>query len=50
MAPNWLSASVFLLAILAGPACAQDLGTLNSKPLPPLANPNDPRSEERRVG
>jgi penicillin-insensitive murein DD-endopeptidase len=31
------------LAVLAGaPALAQDKGTLDPKPLPPLANPNDP--------
>src|SRR5271165_4238791 len=43
MAPKWLSASVFLLTIVAGPPDAQDLGTLDPKPLPPLANPNDPK-------
>src|ERR1700753_1972526 len=26
----------------ATPACAQDKGSVNPKPLPPLANPNDP--------
>jgi len=31
------------LALLAAPAAAQDRGTLNPKPLPPLANPHDPR-------
>ena len=33
----------FLVALtLAAPALAQDAGTLNPKPLPPLANPTDP--------
>jgi penicillin-insensitive murein DD-endopeptidase len=31
-----------LALILCGSAAAQDKGTLNPKPLPPLANPNDP--------
>jgi penicillin-insensitive murein endopeptidase len=33
-----------LLVVLAGcpTAAAQDIGTLNPKPLPPIANPNDP--------
>ncbi|MGA2125541.1 MAG: penicillin-insensitive murein endopeptidase [Xanthobacteraceae bacterium] len=29
-------------AVAAGPACAQEKGTLNPAPLPPLAHPNDP--------
>jgi len=36
-----LVVAVALLA--AGTAAAQDRGTLNPKPLPPLANPNDPK-------
>ena len=43
MAPKWLTALLLLLAVAAGPADAQDLGTLDPKPLPPLANPNDPK-------
>ena len=29
--------------LAAGAALAQDKGSVNPKPLPPLANPNDPR-------
>src|SRR6266581_2560775 len=32
-----------LSAIAASAALAQDKGTVDSKPLPPLANPNDPK-------
>src|SRR5215510_8094780 len=32
-----------LLMLLAVPALAQDKGTVDPKPLPPLANPNDPK-------
>ena len=37
--------SLVILAALAigGSALAQDKGTLTPKPLPPLANPNDPK-------
>jgi penicillin-insensitive murein DD-endopeptidase len=41
MALRWLS-SLLLLAFAVGTAAAQDRGTLQPKPLPPLANPNDP--------
>jgi penicillin-insensitive murein endopeptidase len=34
---------IFAALLAAGAATAQDLGTLNPKPLPPLANPNDPK-------
>jgi penicillin-insensitive murein DD-endopeptidase len=36
---------ILLLALLstAGAAMAQDKGTIDAKPLPPLTNPNDPR-------
>ncbi len=39
-----MSARIFLVACLAlaTPTLAQDRGTLDPKPLPPLANPNDP--------
>ena len=43
MAPKWLTASLLLLAVATGPAAAQDPGELDSKPLPPLANPDDPK-------
>ncbi len=39
---------LFLLA-LRGPAAAQDVGTLDPKPLPPLANPGDPRLPAKQV-
>ena len=35
---------LLLTAVLsASPALAQDKGAVNPKPLPPLANPNDPK-------
>ena len=34
---------ILLLVLLSGVAMAQDKGTVDAKPLPPLANPNDPR-------
>ncbi|WP_213773807.1 penicillin-insensitive murein endopeptidase [Bradyrhizobium sp. dw_78] len=34
---------LLLAAALGGVAAAQDKGTVNPKPLPPLANPNDPK-------
>ena len=34
---------VALVAALASGALAQDVGTLNPKPLPPLAHPEDPK-------
>ena len=43
MAPKWLIASLPLSAVATTPAAAQDPGELDSKPLPPLANPNDPK-------
>ena len=41
--------SLALLCCLAGPALAQDRGTLNPKPLPPLANPNDPSTPAKEL-
>jgi penicillin-insensitive murein endopeptidase len=37
--------------LVAGPqiAVAQDLGTLDAKPLPPLANPNDPNNPAKEL-
>src|SRR5437763_12220051 len=32
-----------LLIVLASPAPAQDKGSVNPEPLPPLANPDDPK-------
>jgi penicillin-insensitive murein endopeptidase len=38
-----------LLCCAAGPAIAQDRGTLNPKPLPPLANPDDPATPAKEL-
>jgi penicillin-insensitive murein endopeptidase len=38
-----------LLALAALPAAAQDKGTVDPKPLPPLANPNDPQLGAREL-
>ena len=39
-----------LLAVAGcGAAAAQDLGTLNPKPLPPLANPDDPKTPAKEL-
>jgi penicillin-insensitive murein DD-endopeptidase len=43
MAPKWLIGLLLFLALGGGPAAAQDPGELDAKPLPPLANPNDPK-------
>jgi penicillin-insensitive murein DD-endopeptidase len=41
---------IFLLVLtLAGPAIAQDKGTLNPQPLPPLANPADPKTPAKEL-
>jgi penicillin-insensitive murein endopeptidase len=40
---------VSLLGVLASPALAQDKGTLDPKPLPPLANPGDPKVAAREL-
>ena len=41
---------IFILALtLAGPAIAQDKGTLNPQPLPPLANPADPKTPAKEL-
>jgi penicillin-insensitive murein DD-endopeptidase len=40
---------LLVLAIATGPASAQDLGTLDPKPLPALANPNDPTLPAREL-
>ena len=67
MNPRLILFPLLLSAIVtSGTALAQDKGSVDAKPLPPLANPNDPklgakelfgrkvlpaaRSEERRVG
>src|SRR5215204_3260260 len=44
---------ILLPAILAlhmtGPVLAQDKGTVDPKPLPPLANPNDPKTAAKEL-
>ena len=41
---------IFVLVLtLAGPAIAQDRGTLNPQPLPPLANPADPKTPAKEL-
>ena len=44
-----IRAAFLLLAAGCGSAAAQDLGTLNPKPLPPLANPDDPKTPAREL-
>ena len=48
---RFMPISIVLAVALAWtlPALAQDLGTLNPKPLPPLANPDDPRLPAKEV-
>src|SRR5687767_13221767 len=41
--------SLALLLAAAGTAGAQDKGTLNPKPLPPLANPDDPATPAKEL-
>src|SRR6266487_3678585 len=47
--------NVFTIAILAAalllavPAIAQDKGTVDPKPLPPLANPHDPKNPAKEL-
>src|SRR5213080_1033113 len=44
MAPRqFLIPLLISLTVSASPALAQDKGTVDAKPLPPLANPNDPK-------
>lgn len=45
---RWLLAAA-LLSASAAAAWAQDKGTVNPKPLPPLANPNDPELAAREL-
>ncbi len=46
--PELVLATVLLVGS-AALACAQDKGTVNPKPLPPLANPNDPELAAREL-
>src|SRR6201989_864787 len=44
MSPRRITLLLLLIAVLhAGAALAQDKGSVTPKPLPPLANPNDPK-------
>ena len=53
MSPRTLAASLVCVAVLATPvtlpALAQDKGTLNPQPLPPLAHPNDPNTPAKEL-
>ena len=44
-----LSAALVLSSALASPAHAQDKGTLNPKPLPPLENPDAPSTPAKAL-
>ena len=44
--PFWLLTAVM---IAIAPAAAQDKGTVNPKPLPPLANPDDPKNPAKEL-
>ena len=46
--PTWLAVA-FAFGFLAGPASAQDKGTVDAKPLPPLANPDDPNTPAKAL-
>src|SRR6188474_3272297 len=37
------------VAVVASAASAQDKGSVNPKPLPPLANPNDPKNPAKEL-
>jgi penicillin-insensitive murein endopeptidase len=41
--------TLIILALAAASAAAQDLGTLNPQPLPPLARPDDPKTPAREL-
>jgi penicillin-insensitive murein endopeptidase len=44
-----LLVTLMLGAALVGSAAAQDKGSVNPKPLPPLANPNDPKNPAKEL-
>ena len=44
-----LGRSLILLIAACGVAAAQDLGTMNPKPLPPLEHPNDPKTPAKEL-
>ena len=43
------SLAALVLPALLGPAAAQDRGSVNPKPVPPLANPNDPSTPAKAL-
>ena len=48
--PRWRAAALLLTAVLAPQvAAAQDKGTLNPQPLPPLAKPDDPATPAKEL-
>jgi penicillin-insensitive murein DD-endopeptidase len=44
----WLAVA-FAFGFSAGPATAQDKGTVDAKPLPPLAHPDDPKTPAKEL-
>ena len=44
-----LASALILLTLAAAPAAAQDKGTLNPQPLPPLAHPDDPKTPAKEL-
>jgi penicillin-insensitive murein endopeptidase len=44
-----LTRSLILLMVTCGAAATQDLGTMNPKPLPPLENPDDPKTPAKEL-
>jgi penicillin-insensitive murein endopeptidase len=44
-----LTRSVILLIAMCGGAVAQDLGTMDPKPLPPLEHPDDPKTPAKQL-
>jgi penicillin-insensitive murein endopeptidase len=46
---NQIWRATMLAALLVVPALAQEKGTLDSKPLPPLANPSDPKTPAKEL-
>ena len=44
-----LARALLVVALAAAPAAAQDKGTLNPQPLPPLAHPDDPKTPAKEL-
>ena len=47
--PQLLIRSLIMLTATCGAAAAQDLGTMNPKPLPPLEKPDDPKTPAKEL-